>query len=137
MSVETRLKFIEEGIVYDELSDEDKEEYENTFTDEDGQMPESIGSGALNEWIFNADTIREVLNILMTQGLTVDYGQKIGKTIIFAKNHRHAEKILEINDIMRDAQEIGDRARFLGVVKLALPAVHRDADHAITLLLQQ
>lgn len=96
MSVETRLKFIEEGIVYDELSDEDKEEYENTFTDEDGQMPESIGSGALNEWIFNADTIREVLNILMTQGLTVDYGQKIGKTIIFAKNHRHAEKILEI-----------------------------------------
>ena len=96
MSVETRLKFIEEGIVYDELSDEDKAEYENTFTDEDGQMPEKIGSGALNEWIFNKDTIREVLNILMTQGLTVDYGQKIGKTIIFAKNHNHAEKILEV-----------------------------------------
>ena len=32
---------------------------------------------------------------------------------------------------------MGDRARLLGVVKLALPAVHRDADHAITLLLQQ
>ena len=32
----------------------------------------------------------------MTDGLKVDYGQKIGKTIIFAKNHDHAEKILEV-----------------------------------------
>ena len=96
MSVETRLKFIEQGIVYDDLSDEDKAQYESTFTDEDGEMPDSIGSGALNEWIFNTDTIREVLHILMTNGLKVDYGQKLGKTIIFAKNHNHAEKILEV-----------------------------------------
>lgn len=96
MSVETKLKFIEEGIVYDELSDEDKQEYEDTFADEDGNMPEAIGSSALNEWIFNRDTIREVLNILMTNGLKVDYGTKLGKSIIFAKNHRHAEKILKI-----------------------------------------
>ena len=53
-------------------------------------------SSALNEWVFNADTIRQVLNILMTEGIKVDYGQKLGKTIIFAKNHRHAEKIHEI-----------------------------------------
>ena len=32
----------------------------------------------------------------MTNGIKIDYGQKIGKTIIFAKNHEHAEKILEI-----------------------------------------
>ena len=32
----------------------------------------------------------------MRDGLKVDYGQKIGKTIIFAKNHDHAEKILEV-----------------------------------------
>ena len=96
MSVETQLKFIEQGIVYDELSDEDKREYEDTFTDENGELPESIASSALNEWIFNEDTIREVLNILMTHGLKIDYGNKIGKTIIFAKNHLHAEKILEV-----------------------------------------
>ncbi len=95
MSVETKLKFIEQGIVYDDLSDEDKEEYENTFS-KDGELPESINSSALNEWIFNVDTIREVLNVLMTNGIKIDYGQKIGKTIIFAKNHRHAEKILEV-----------------------------------------
>ena len=96
MSVETKLKFIEEGIVYDELSDEDKLEYENTFKDENGELPDSINSSALNEWIFNKDTICEVLNVLMTHGIKIDYGQKIGKTIIFAKNHRHAEVIREV-----------------------------------------
>ena len=96
MSVETRLKFLEEGIAYDELSAEDREAYENTFEDENGELPEKISSSALNEWVFNEDTIKEVLNILMTHGLRIDYGEKLGKTIIFAKNHRHAEKILEI-----------------------------------------
>ena len=96
MSVETKLKFIEQGIVYDDLSDEDKAAYEDTFEDENGRLPERIGSSALNEWIFNEDTVKEVLHVLMTNGLTVDYGQKLGKTIIFAKNHTHAEKILEI-----------------------------------------
>lgn len=96
ISVETKLKFIENGIVYDELSDEDKAEYEKTFEDENGELPEKIESSALNDWIFNEDTIKEVLNILMKNGLKIDYGQKLGKTIIFAKNHEHAEKILEI-----------------------------------------
>ena len=96
ISVETKLKFIEQGIVYDELSDADKEAYEDTFTDENGELPESIASSALNEWIFNEDTIRQVLHTLMTHGLTIDYGSKLGKTIIFAKNHTHAEKILSV-----------------------------------------
>ena len=95
-SVETKLKFIDQGIVYDDLSEEDKEAFEETFEDEDGEVPEKINSSALNEWVFNVDTIREVLHILMTEGLKVDYGNKIGKTIIFAKNHRHAEEILKV-----------------------------------------
>ena len=96
MSVETDLKFISHGISYDELSDDEKQEYEETFETEDGELPESIDSSALNEWIFNVDTIKKVLHILMTNGLKIDYGNKIGKTIIFAKNHKHAEKIFEI-----------------------------------------
>jgi len=96
LSVETKLKFMEQGIVYDELSDADKQAYEDTFEDENGELPESIASSALNEWIFNEDTIRQVLNTLMTHGLTIDYGNKLGKTIIFAKNHTHAEKILSV-----------------------------------------
>lgn len=96
LSVETKLKFMEQGIVYDDLSDADKQAYEDTFEDENGELPESIASSALNEWIFNEDTIRQVLNTLMTHGLTIDYGNKLGKTIIFAKNHTHAEKILSV-----------------------------------------
>ena len=96
VSVESKLKFIEQGIVYDELSEEDKEAYEETFEDEHGNLPESINSSVLNTWIFNEDTIKQVLNILMTDGIKIDYGQKLGKTIIFAKNHDHAEKILEV-----------------------------------------
>ena len=96
LTVETKLKFIEEGIVYDELSEEDKAAYEETFEFEDGRLPERINSSALNTWVFNEDTIKQVLHILMRDGLKVDYGQRIGKTIIFAKNHTHANKILEI-----------------------------------------
>ncbi|MBQ4583207.1 MAG: DEAD/DEAH box helicase family protein [Oscillospiraceae bacterium] len=96
LSVETKLKFIEQGIAYDELSEEDREAYEATFEDENGELPERINSSALNEWVFNEDTIRQVLHILMTEGLKIDYGQRLGKTIIFAKNHSHAEKIYEI-----------------------------------------
>ena len=96
ISVETSLKFMEEGIIYDELTDEEKEEYENTFADEDGEVPELINSSALNTWVFNEDTIKKVLSIFMENGIKINYGQKIGKSIIFAKNHKHAEKIFEI-----------------------------------------
>ena len=96
ISVESKLKFIDQGIVYDELSEEDKDAYEETFEAEYGDIPEAIESSALNTWIFNEDTIKQVLNILMTEGIKIDYGQSIGKTIIFAKNHKHAEKILEV-----------------------------------------
>ena len=96
VSVESKLKFIEQGIVYDELSEEDKEAYEETFENERGELPEKIASSALNTWIFNEDTIRQVLDILMKHGIRIDYGQKLGKTIIFAKNHQHAEEILKV-----------------------------------------
>ena len=96
LSVETKLKFIDQGIVYDELPEEERAVYEDTFEDEYGKLPESIASSALNEWIFNEDTIRQVLHILMTEGIKIHYGEKLGKTIIFAKNHNHAEKIFEV-----------------------------------------
>lgn len=96
ISVETKMKFDEGGIVYDELPEDEKEEYEKTFEEEDGTLPEAIDSSKLNKWIFNVDTIRQVLDIVMTNGLKIDYGQKIGKTIIFARNHKHAEQILAV-----------------------------------------
>ena len=97
LTVESKLKFLERGHrLRRALPEEEKEEYEATFTDENGELPERIESSALNEWLFNEDTIRKALDLLMTNGLKIDYGEKLGKTIIFAKNHRHAEKILEV-----------------------------------------
>jgi len=52
-NIEAKTKFLEKGIVYDELSEEDKARYEEDFTDEDGEMPDFIPSPAVNEFIFN------------------------------------------------------------------------------------
>ncbi|MFC1523823.1 DEAD/DEAH box helicase family protein [Thermodesulfobacteriota bacterium] len=90
------LKFQRTGVRYDELSEEEKEEYEATFRDEEtGEIPDHISPGALNKWLFNKDTVDKVLKHLMERGLKVEGGDRLGKTIIFAKNHKHAEFIVE------------------------------------------
>jgi type I restriction enzyme R subunit len=63
-------------------------------------MPDHISSEALNQWLFNDDTINKVLMVLMERGIKVEGGDKLGKTIIFAKNHKHAERIVERFDIL-------------------------------------
>ncbi|MFR8870767.1 DEAD/DEAH box helicase family protein [Paraclostridium sordellii] len=93
-SIEVKTKVMEDGIKYDELSDEDKEEYENTF-DDDESIGDEIGNTAVNEWLFNSNTIDLVLNKLMNEGLKIEGGEKLGKTIIFAKNTDHAKAIVE------------------------------------------
>ena len=91
---EVKTKFLEEGITYDDLSEEDKERYEDDFI-EDGVMPEFIPSAALNKFVFNELTVDTVLQDLMERGIKVAGGDRLGKTIIFAQNKRHAEFILE------------------------------------------
>ena len=93
-TIEVKSKIMEDGIKYNELSEEEKEEYENTF-DDDENIGEEIGSPAINEWLFNANTIDLVLNKLMNDGLRIEGNEKLGKTIIFAKNSRHAKAIVE------------------------------------------
>jgi len=94
-NIEIGLKFPTEGITYDELSDEDKARYEEDFADEDGNMPEEIPPSEINEFIFNQDTVDTVLQDLMTKGIKVAGGDRIGKTIIFAQNKRHAQYIVD------------------------------------------
>ena len=91
---EVKTKFLDEGITYDDLSDEDKERYEDDFI-EDGMMPDFIPSAALNKFVFNEKTVDMVLQDLMERGIRVTGGDRLGKTIIFAQNKRHAEFILE------------------------------------------
>ena len=95
-SISVPLKFEREGIKYDELSDREKEEYEEKFGDPtNAEASDIIGSAAINKWLFNSDTVDKVLDHLMNDGIHVDGGDKIGKTIIFAKNHDHAVFIEE------------------------------------------
>lgn len=91
---EVQTKFMDEGIDYGKLSPEDKERYEEDFV-EDGFMPDFIPSAELNKFIFNELTADTVLQDLMDRGIHVAGGDRIGKTIIFAQNKRHAEFILE------------------------------------------
>ncbi|OED43455.1 restriction endonuclease [Chromatiales bacterium (ex Bugula neritina AB1)] len=85
------LKFQREGIKYSELSDAEKRQYEEKFGDPtQEEAPDEIDSAALNKWLFNTDTVDKVLDYLMNEGIKVQGGEKLGKTIIFAKNHDHA-----------------------------------------------
>ncbi len=93
-TIEYKTNIMEDGIKYDELSEEEKEEFEATFDGDEG-IDKEIGSSAINEWLFNADTIDIVLKRLMSEGLRIEGGEKLGKTIIFAKNSRHAKAIVD------------------------------------------
>ncbi len=91
---EVKTKFLEEGITYDELSEEDKRRYEEDFA-EDGYIPDFIPSEKLNKFIFNETTVDTVLQDLMERGIKVEGGDRLGKTIIFAQNKEHAEFIVQ------------------------------------------
>ena len=93
-TLEYKTKIMEDGIHYDELSEEEKEEFDRIFND-DETVGEDISSDAVNSWLFNADTIDMVLRELMEKGLKIEGGDKLGKTIIFAKNSLHAKAIVE------------------------------------------
>jgi type I restriction enzyme R subunit len=95
LPVSVPLKFQRQGINYDELSEEEKEEWDALEWDEEGNVPDKVEANAVNKWLFNADTVDKVLEHLMTRGLKVEDGDRLGKTIIFAKNHAHAMFIQE------------------------------------------
>jgi len=94
-AVSVPLKFQREGIKYDELSEEEKEEWDTKDWDEDGTVPQVIEPEAVNKWLFNKDTMDKVLAHVMTAGLKVAGGDRLGKTIIFAKNQDHADFIAD------------------------------------------
>lgn len=94
-AIKVPLKFPREGITYAELSDKDKAKFEALFGDPtSGEVfIDKIDKGKINQWLFNKDTVDKVLDHLMTNGVKVAGGDKLAKTIIFAKNHKHAKFI--------------------------------------------
>lgn len=94
-AISVPIRFIREGIKYNQLSEDEKEQWEETDWDDSGEIPDEINAGAINQWLFNKDTVDKVLENLMTKGLKVAGGDRLGKTIIFAKNQKHADFIQE------------------------------------------
>ena len=95
-AISVPIKFQRKGIKYDELSDEEKIKYEEQFTDPiSGEFPDEIDSSALNTWLFNTDTVDKVLSHLMQNGIKVEGGDKLAKTMVFARSHKHAKFIEE------------------------------------------
>ncbi len=93
-TLDVSTKFLREGIKYNELSEKDKEKYEESFQDSvTGLFPEEIQASAMNKRLFNEDTVNKVLDTLMTEGFKIEGGDKIGRTIIFAMNQKHADFI--------------------------------------------
>lgn len=95
-AIEVPLKFHRQGIKYAELSEEEKQKYEEQFADPlTGEFPDEIEASALNEWLFNTDTVDKVIAHVMQNGIKVEGGDKLAKTIIFARSHNHAKFIEE------------------------------------------
>ena len=97
-SISLGTKFLRQGIKYDDLTEEEKDEWDTLDWGEDGP-PDEIGAEELNKFLFNEDTVDKVLSAVMTRGYKVDSGDRLGKTIIFAKNQAHAEFIQARFDI--------------------------------------
>ena len=92
------LLFPREGIDYDSLSEEEQAQWETLDWgdgEDGGDLPERVDASAINNWLFNSDTVDKVLQYLMEYGHTVDGGDRLAKTIIFARNHAHAAFIEE------------------------------------------
>lgn len=88
-AVSVPLKFPREGIKYDDLTEDEKERWD--LLEWEGRLPAGqVDAPAVNKWLFNTDTVDKVLEHLMMHGLKVEQGDRLGKTIIFAKNHDHA-----------------------------------------------
>lgn len=95
LGIKTHTSFIDEGITYKDLSDEDKQIIEEDFEETGQDVPDYIANTQINSWVFNEKTVDNVLETLMEKGVRVNGGQDLGKTVIFAQNQKHARFIVE------------------------------------------
>ena len=93
VAVSVPLKFQRQGIRYDELSEEEKDQWDSMEWSDDGDVPDVVEADAVSKWLFNTDTVDKALQTLMVHGRKVAGGGRLGKTIIFDKNTAHAEFI--------------------------------------------
>lgn len=93
-----------EGIDRAKLPKNEQEEFDHIFghstsDDEDEETPKEIetkiaGSDIFKK-VYNKNTCDRMIDDLMKNGIRTNNGEIIGKTIIFAYNHKHAQMIVD------------------------------------------
>ncbi|MGO3090645.1 MAG: DEAD/DEAH box helicase family protein [Galactobacter sp.] len=99
---EVPLRYPSRGVRYADLGDQERLEWDTKdWTDwaPDGDSPDEVSAGDVNRFLFNNDTVDKVVATLMEHGHHVDNGDRLGKTIIFARNQNHAEFIQQRIDL--------------------------------------
>lgn len=94
-------QILDRGVSYEDLTAEQQVEWDNFDWghDEDGEQidpPEVVNAAEINQRLMNLDTIRNVMKEVVECGIKVDGGEKLGKTIVFARNQDHAHLIAEV-----------------------------------------
>jgi type I restriction enzyme, R subunit len=90
-TIELSTKFLTEGIKYADLTEQEKEQFEEEILDgEEASGEEWVDKNALNNWLFNKDTALSTLKQITELGIKKRSGDELGKTIIFARNKKHA-----------------------------------------------
>ncbi|CAN7580600.1 DEAD/DEAH box helicase family protein [Mesorhizobium sp. LjNodule214] len=89
VAISVPLKIVRSGLRYDDLSDEEKDQWDMLEWGED-EIPDTVEAAEVNKRLFNQDTVDQVIAHLMQNGLKVEGGDRLGKTIVFAKNQAHA-----------------------------------------------
>ncbi|WP_055426448.1 DEAD/DEAH box helicase family protein [Bifidobacterium aesculapii] len=144
-NIEASTKFMDDGIVYDDLPDDEKRRYEEDFGEKelglapDGRdigeggegeedwrrdVPDHVDADALNRFVMNPSTVDAVLDDLETNGIRTAGGERLGKTVIFAVNQAHAHYIV---------QRFGERWPKLAAQGYIVAVVHGD-DHSHSLI---
>jgi type I restriction enzyme, R subunit len=91
-AISVPLKIVRTGLRYDDLPDEEKDQWDSLEWGEE-EVPDTVEAAEVNKRLFNEDTVDLVIAHLMQDGLKVEGGDRLGKTIIFAKNQDHADFI--------------------------------------------
>lgn len=91
-TISVPLKIVRSGLRYDDLSPEEKDQWDMLEWGEE-DVPDTVEAAEVNKRLFNEETVDLVIAHLMQNGLKVEGGDRLGKTIVFAKNEAHAKYI--------------------------------------------
>jgi len=93
VAVAVPLSFVRDGMTYDDLSEHEKDLRDTAEWSETQEVPDTESVEEHYELLFDEDSVDMALAALMTHGHKVEGGDRLGKTIIFAKDQTQADFI--------------------------------------------